>query len=329
LGIYYPSTLLVAVSQQIALVNGALPGNVYWLVGSSATLGVNSVVVGNIIATASITINTGAKLNGRAFAVTAAVTLDTDYIVASSCNVNPCLISTPTQTPTLTPTQTPSTPSPIIPTNSCPTFGIAGSFAVFAASTSTSTGQTIITGDMGLYPGTSITGFPAGIVVYGTLYANVLPLSLEVKVAIQQTEICLLGSTITSTLGLEIGGTTLTPGNYTTGSSLSISTTLTLDAAGNPNAYWVFNIPTTLLVAVSAQVVLVNGALPGNVYWLVGTSATLGVSSVMVGNIIATASITINTGAKLNGRAFALTAAVTLDTNNIVAVPCTINLCHT
>jgi hypothetical protein len=165
--------------------------------------------------------------------------------------------------------------------------------------------------------------------VYGNIYEDVI-VAEQALIAIEETQLCLisLSPVITPPLAAEIGGSILPPGIYTTGSSLSISTLpLTLNGNGNSNAYWIFHIPSTLLVGVSAQVLLVNGALPGNVYWLVGSSATLGVGSIMVGNIIATSSITINTNVHLSGRAFALTAAVTLDTDTIVAGPCSINLC--
>jgi len=128
-------------------------------------------------------------------------------------------------------------------------------------------------------------------------------------------------------LPAEIGGTTIPPGTYTTGSSLSISTgSLTLDGNGNSVSFWIFRIPSSLTVAALQKVILTNGALPGNVYWKVGSSATLGATSTMVGNMIAAASITMGINSQLFGRAFALNGTVTLTSNTIVAPACTVYL---
>jgi len=185
---------------------------------------------------------------------------------------------------------------------------------------------TIITGDVGLFPGNSIIDDAQSLIIYGSL--SVYPLSLGALIAIEQAEVCLLGlAPITSTLAAEIGGLTIRPGNYDVTASLSITNAdLILDGTGVTNPHWVFNIPTFLAIAATRRILLVN-ALPGDIYWLVGSSVTLGANSIVVGNIIATATITINAGALLHGRAFSLTAGVYLDDDNIIAVPCSINLC--
>jgi len=185
---------------------------------------------------------------------------------------------------------------------------------------------TTITGDVGLFPGNSIVADAQSLIIEGTL--DVYPKSLGVDIAIEEAEICLLDkSPITLTLAAEIGGLTLPPGIYAVHTLATITNfDLTLDGTGNPNAYWIFNIPDSLTIAAARKILLVN-ALPGNVYWLVGDSVTIDVNAIVVGNIIATKTITINAGALLNGRAFSLTDEVYLDANNIVAVPCSINLC--
>src|SRR5205814_979915 len=118
-----------------------------------------------------------------------------------------------------------------------------------------------------------------------------------------------------------LGGRTLTPGLYTSTSSLEISSgDLTLDAQGDANAVFIFQMASTLTTTVGSQVILSGGAKAANVFWQVGSSATLGTGSVFKGNILALASITVTTGAAVEGRLFARTAAVTLN-SNIIAPP--------
>jgi hypothetical protein len=110
----------------------------------------------------------------------------------------------------------------------------------------------------------------------------------------------------------DLGGTIVTPGVHTSSTSLGITGTVTLDGGGNPNSIFVFQIGSTLTTASGSNVLLINGASPHNVYWQVGTSATLGSTSNFSGNILAQASISLGTGANLIGRALARTGAVTL-----------------
>jgi hypothetical protein len=199
-------------------------------------------------------------------------------------------------------------------------FGAATTFAVLAASTVTSTGATRINGDLGLSPGTSVTGFGPGI-VNGTIHAADSAAALaQLAVTIAYNDAA--GRTVGSHLVAgNLGGQTLAPGLYTSSSSLAISAgDLTLDAGGDVNAVFIFQMGSTLTTTSGRQVILAGGAKAANVFWLVGSSATLGTSSVFRGNILAQASITATTGAVIEGRLFARTAAVTLDTN-IVTLP--------
>jgi len=207
----------------------------------------------------------------------------------------------------------------------CVTLGAASPFSVLGASTVTNTGTSVVIGDLGLSPGTSVTGFPPGIIV-GTEHVTDTT-AAAAQIAAQAAYTCLTGLTPTSVLGADIGSTLIMPGVYTFASSATITGPVTLNGGGDPNAYFVFIIPTTLTTATSASVVLTNSAQAGNIYWLVGTSATIGISTTMIGTIIADQSVTMNTSATLIGKAFALNAAITLDTNIVNTVPCTINPC--
>lgn len=130
------------------------------------------------------------------------------------------------------------------------------------------------------------------------------------------------GRSSTGAISADLAGRTLTPGVYTSASSLGLSGDLTLNGGGNPNAVFVFQAGSTLTAGSGSRVLLIGGASPCNVFWQVGSSATIGVGSEFVGNILALTSITMNTGATLNGRALARNGAVTLDTNVITKSVC-------
>ena len=194
--------------------------------------------------------------------------------------------------------------------------GTAANYAVLAASTVTNTGATTITGNLGLSPGTSVTGFPPGQ-VKGTI-DTADSAALQAQNDLTAAYNAAAASPVTATIPVELGGTTETPGVYASpAGTFGITGTLTLDAQGDPNAVFIFKAASTLITASASNVVLVNGAQAANVFWLVGSSATLGTYSFLEGNILAQASITVTTGVTLDGRALARAAAVTLDTDTI------------
>jgi hypothetical protein len=206
-------------------------------------------------------------------------------------------------------------PSASAATQSVP-LGAAANFAVLAGSTVTNTGPTVVTGDLGLSPGTSVTGFPPGV-VNGTIHAAD-SIAAQAKIDLDVAYNDAASRPTTATVPVELGGTSKTPGVYDSpAGTFGITGTLTLDAQGDPNAVFIFKAASTLITASASNVTLINGARSADVIWLVGSSATLGTNSVLRGNILAQASITVTTGVQIDGRALARTAAVTLDTATI------------
>jgi Ice-binding-like/Bacterial Ig-like domain (group 3) len=201
--------------------------------------------------------------------------------------------------------------------------GTAANYAVLAASTVTNTGPTTVNGDLGLSPGTAITGFPPGQVTGTTNAAD--SAAVQAQNDLTAAYSAAAASPVTATIPVELGGTTVTPGVYASpAGTFGITGTLTLDAQGDPNAVFIFQAASTLITASASSVELINGAQASNVFWVVGSSATLGTYSVLQGNVMALASITVTTGVTLDGRALARTAAVTLDSDTIT-VPASVH----
>jgi uncharacterized repeat protein (TIGR01451 family) len=204
--------------------------------------------------------------------------------------------------------------------------GAAQSFAVLGASTVTNTGASAIVGNVGVSPGTATTGFPPGTITGGALQAgNALAAQAHADLVTAYGEIAGEVSPPANDLtGTNLGGLTLAPGVYhfDTSASLAEATTLTLNANGDPNARFDFQIGTTLITGSTSAIKLINGAEAQNVYFQVGSSATLGTGTLFEGNILADQSVTLTTGATMvDGRALALVGAVTMDTNQVTQPP--------
>jgi Ice-binding-like len=200
---------------------------------------------------------------------------------------------------------------------SAPPMGSAQSFVVLGASTVTNTGPTIITGDLGVSPGTAVTGFPPGNVTGGTVHAGVAAATAAQAAAHTAygnlvAQPC--GTNLTGkTLGTSPGAVQVSPGVYCFDSSAQLTGTLTLKGDG----VYVFKIGSALTTASNSSVVLANGATADKVFWQVASSATLGTKTAFEGNILANISDTISAGATVTGRVFALTGGVTLSGNRI------------
>ncbi len=206
--------------------------------------------------------------------------------------------------------------------------GTANAFAVMGGQTVTNTGTSVIQGDLGVGPGIAITGFPPGIVLPpGTIHAgDAVALQAQSDITVAYNDLAGRPRDFDLT-GQDLGGRTLTPGVYYFSSSAQLTGTLTLDFQGNSDALFVFQVGSTLTTASNSSVVMINGGgedLEGcEVYWQIGSSATLGTTTSFVGNIVALTSISLNNGANIvSGRALARNGAVTLDTNSITAPDC-------
>jgi type VI secretion system secreted protein VgrG len=202
-----------------------------------------------------------------------------------------------------------------------PGLGAASSYAVLGGSTVTNTGSTTTDGDVGVWPGLAITGFPPGV-VDGTIHSG------DANAQLAQDDVTTAYNALASEpcsadlTGQDLGGMTLTEGVYCFSSSAQLTGELTLDAQGNAAAVFIFQIGSTLTTASNSSVLMTNGGGDCNVFWQVGSSATIGTGTTFVGNILALQSITLTTGASVSGRSLARNGAVTMDTNDVSTLAC-------
>jgi len=245
----------------------------------------NRIQLGVIVAFAAIAVLMTAATVGQAQAVTLPAGHATTAAIANSCHQANVPLAT------------------------------AANFHVLGATTVTNTGATVVKGNLGLSPGTSVTGFPPGKVT-GTMYvadSTAATAQTDLATAIAYAQAL---STCSTTVSGNLGGTTLGPGLYISTSSLAISSgDLTLNAHGHSNAVFIIVMASTLTITSGLSVILKGGASMNHIFWIVGSSATLGTTTSLSGNLLAVTSITLDTGAKVCGRVLANTGAVTMDDN--------------
>jgi hypothetical protein len=210
--------------------------------------------------------------------------------------------------------------------------GTACTFGILAATpVVSSVGPTSVNGDIGIFPAASITGFPPGTFT-GTRHlgdAVAQTAQNDLTTAYNNANNAGGGPSVGTALTANIGGQTLPPGIYIATTSLGITGDLTLDGSTNPNGVWIIKVGSALTTAAggvgqppASRVILIGGAQAHNVFWVLGSSGTLGTNSVFVGTIMAQASITLGTGASLNGRALARTGSIALDSNPVTIPAC-------
>lgn len=199
-----------------------------------------------------------------------------------------------------------------------PDLGTAGSFGVLSSSTVTNSGLTAVDGDLGVSPGTSVTGFPPGI-VNGTIHAGDAVALQAQNDATTAYDYSVRQACDFNLSGQDLGDMTLIPGVYCFNTSAQLTGHLTLSGRGNPNSVFIFQIGSTLTTASNAAVDVISSAQPCSIFWQIGSVATLGANTDFAGNILAYTSITLNTGATVNGGLYALNGAVTLGANTVAA----------
>jgi len=177
----------------------------------------------------------------------------------------------------------------------------------------------IINADVSISPGNTITGYPPCVITGVQNLANAVALAGQASLTTAYNTLAGLPCPAANAIVADLGGTTKPAGVYCTASGIGVTGTLTLDGGGDPNATFVFQAGSSLVTA--GNIVLINGAQAKNVYWQVGTSATLGTASQWKGNILALTSITLVDNANLIGRALARNGSVSLGTNNVITLP--------
>ena len=199
--------------------------------------------------------------------------------------------------------------------------GTAAQFAVLAGTTVTNTGPSTIAGSVGVYAGTAVTGFPPGLVTSGSIH-SADGVAQQAQSDLTTAYLDAAARTPASPVTSDLGGQTLNPGVYKAPSGMGLTGTVTLDGQGDPNAVFIFQAGSTLTTASGSSVSLTGGAQACNVFWVVGSSATLGTNSSFAGTVMALTSASVQTGATVAGRVLARNGEVSLDDNTFTPAAC-------
>jgi serine protease AprX len=216
-------------------------------------------------------------------------------------------------------TVTPDVPVVVgsVQTSTPVSLGTASAASVLAGSGVTNTGPSVLNRDLDTYPTPAVTGFPPGVTMGVQHAADAVALAAQNDLTTAYNGAA--GAVSTSNVtGVDLGGKTLTPGVYTAAAGMAITGTAPLTLSGSADSVFIFQAGSTLITGSNSSVVLSGGVQAANVFWQVGSSATLGTGTAFKGNILALTSITITTGATVDGRALARNGAVTLDSNRFV-----------
>lgn len=198
--------------------------------------------------------------------------------------------------------------------------GTAGSYGVLSGSGVTNTGPSVVNGDLGVSPAAALTGFPPGTINGATHLADAAAAQAQADLTVAYNDAA--GRTPASAVTGDLGNQTLAPGVYRSGSSLGLTGTLTLDGQNDSGSVFILQAGSALTTASGSSVALINGAQACNVFWQIGSSATLGTGSVFRGNILALTSVSLNDGVTVDGRVLARNGAVTLINDTISTAQC-------
>ncbi|TFD72638.1 ice-binding family protein [Cryobacterium gelidum] len=272
------STLTTSAGSSVRLINGAQPSRVFWQVDGVVRLGSSSSISGIILGQDAINVGTNSRFTGRALTRNGSVTLGSNTF----------------------------TTDPEVD------LGRASTYAILATTSITNTGESSFDGDIGVSPGTSVTGFPPDVVT-GTIHGgDAAAAAAQVDLATAYKDAA--ARPASATLVGDLAGRTLTSGVYRATAALAISTTLTLDGQGNPNAIFIIQVNAAFNTAASSSVILTNGAQASRVYWQVAGAVSLGAASAFTGTIIGMAAISIGLGVSNLGRALTANGAVSVGT---------------
>jgi len=198
--------------------------------------------------------------------------------------------------------------------------GTAATYSVLAGQGVTNTGPTTLSADLGTSPSAAVTGFPPGVVGGATHAADAAAGQAQSDLTTAYDDAA--GRPSTAAVPADLVGSTLTPGVYTAAGPLGLTGTVTLDAQGDPSAVFVIQAPSSLTTGSGSRVSLVNGAQACNVFWQVSSSVSLGTTSGFAGTILALTSVSVGTGATVDGRALARNGSVTLDDDAFISSTC-------